>query len=154
MPAKGSTYLYPNELDRLLRKPGGPIGRHCNYIARSVANESSRIAAERGLVRDGRYIRGFKVRVDTNVPEGFQFYVYNRVTGQKPIRKTSYAAVLEYGSQQTAPHTIRPRNTNGWLVFRNSKGALVRVKSVQHPGVRPYHVMRDAMYRTLAKVRF
>lgn len=153
MPPRGSSYLYPNEMDRLLRKPGGPVGRHCNFIARSVATESGRIAVQRGLVREGRYIRGFQVKVETNVPEGFRFYVFNRVTGLKPRRRTSYAGVLEFGSRQSAPHTITPRRKDGWLVFRNSKGQMVKTKKVSHPGVRPYHVMRDAMYRVLARVR-
>lgn len=153
MPPRGNSYLYPNEIDRLLRMPGGPVGRHCNFVARSVATEAGRIATSRGLVRSGRYAQSFRVEVERNTKDGFQFYVVNRVTGLQPRRKTSYAGVLEFGSQRNARYPIRPRNPQGWLVFRNSAGKSIRTKLVMHPGVRPYHVMRDAMYRIVGRSR-
>lgn len=153
MPPRGNSYLYPNEIDRLLRMPGGPVGRHCNFVARSVATEAGRIATSRGLVRSGRYAQSFKVEVQRNTREGFRFYVVNRVTGLKPRRRTSYAGVLEFGSQQNAPYDITPRNPQGWLVFRNSAGKLIKTKRVSHLGVRPYHVMRDALYRVVGRSR-
>jgi hypothetical protein len=140
-------------MDRLLRKPGGPVGRHCNFVARSVANEAGRIATSRGLVRSGRYAKSFRSEVQLNTEEGFRFYVVSRVTGLTPRRRTSYAGVLEFGSNQNGKYPIRPRNPKGWLVFRSSDGKRIRTKLVMHPGVRPYHVMRDAMYRIVGRSR-
>jgi hypothetical protein len=135
---------YPSELDRLLKAPGGPVGRHVNYVARGVAETARQIARERGLVRTGRYVRGFKVEVQPDATYGFVFYVVNRVTGQDPRRKESYAGVIEFGSVK---HPIRPRRRDKWLVFRLPDGRMVKTKLVNHPGTQPQHVLRDAMIR-------
>ena len=135
---------YPTELDRVLRAPGGPVGRHINLVARSVAAEAQRIAIERGLVRSERYARGFKVEVSPDPQSGFYFTVVYRTTGQKPRRTGSYAAVIEYGSK---PHIIKPRKASGWLIFRMPDGRYVKTKMVNHPGTQPQHVMRDALNR-------
>ena len=135
---------YQTELDRVLRSPGGPVGRHINLVARSVAAEARRIATERGLVRTERYVRGFKVEVTPDPQSGFYFTVVNRVTGQKPRRAGSYAGVIEFGSR---PHVIRPRRPNGWLIFRMPDGRTIKTKLVNHPGTPPQHVLRDALDR-------
>lgn len=135
---------YPTELDRVLKAPGGPVGRHINLVARSVAAEAQRIAIERGLSRSGRYARGFKVEVSPDPQAGFYFTVVNRTTGQKPRRSMSYAAVIEYGSK---PHLIKPRKASGWLIFRMPDGRYVKTKLVNHPGTQPQNVMRDALDR-------
>lgn len=134
---------YRTEIDRFLKAPGGPVGRHMNFVARTVASESEKIARERGLVRSQRYARGFKVRVDRD-GKGFFFTVYNKVTGQKPRRGQDYASVIEFGSD---PHPIKPRSKNKWLVFRRADGRLVKTKLVNHPGTKARHVMRDALDR-------
>jgi hypothetical protein len=135
---------YTTELDRVLRSPGGPVGRHMNIVARSVASEAGRIAIERGLVRTGRYARGFKVEVSPDPQSGFYFTVVNRVVGQKPRRGQSYADVIERGSR---PHPIRPRKASGWLIFRMPDGRIIKTKLVNHPGTAPQNVMRDALDR-------
>lgn len=135
---------YQTELDRVLRAPGGPVGRHVNLVARAVAAEAARIAVERGLVRSTRYARGFKVEVTPDPQSGFYFTVVNRVTGQKPRRGESYASVIEHGSR---PHAIRPRKASGWLIFRMPDGRMIKTKLVNHPGTQPQHVMRDALDR-------
>lgn len=131
------------ELDRLLKTPGSPVGRHVNLVARTIAAEAQRIATERGLVRSSRYVKGFRVEV---VPEGDSYYfqVVNRVRGQDPRRSESYAGVIEYGSEE---HPIRPRNRNRWLVFRMPDGRIVKTKLVNHRGTTAQHVLRDATNR-------
>lgn len=140
----GNFQPYPTELDRLLRVPGGPVGRHVNFVARGVAEVARQIARERGLVRTGRYVRGFKVEVQPDPTTGFAFYVVNRVTGQRPRRTQSYAGVLEFGSES---HDIVPRRRDKWLVFRLPDGRMVKTKLVKHPGTAPYSVLSDALRR-------
>jgi hypothetical protein len=135
---------YPTEIDRLLKAPGGPVGRHVNFVARAVAETARQIARERGLVRTGRYVRGFRVEVQPDPITGFSFYVVNRVTGQRPKRAQSYAGVLEFGSE---PHDITPRRRDRWLVFRLPDGRFVKTKLVKHPGTSAYNVLGDAIRR-------
>lgn len=134
---------YQGEMHRLLHTPGGPVGRHINHVSRLVAAEARRTALARGLLRSGKYARGFKVEV---VPDGTSFYflVVNRVRGSNPRRKYSYAGVIEKGSQ---PHLIRPRRKDRWLVFQMPNGRTVRTKLVRHPGTQPQNVLRDALLR-------
>lgn len=151
--------LYPNEMDRLLRMPGGPVGRHCNFVARSVANESSRLAATRLRTRTGRLQRGYRVRVEkTGGTEGFQFWVVNNVHGQNPDRRrASYALVQESGSGLSGPqgkaYVIRPRRRakNAVLVFYIG-GKKVVTKQVTHPGVKPQNIMRDALTNVMQRI--
>lgn len=135
--------LYPTELDRVLRAPGGPVGRYTNYVARSIAAEAQANANLRIKRRTGRYAAGFKVQVEREPVNGFQFTVTNSTTGLDPRRRRSYAGVLEFGS---APHLIRPRPTNragGYLVF-TVDGHKIVTKVVRHPGTKPYNILRDA----------
>jgi hypothetical protein len=50
-----------------------------------------------------------------------------------------YAQILEGGSK---PHVIRPR-TKKALAFPGRGGMVIR-RSVNHPGTRPYHILRNA----------
>ena len=148
--------LFPNEMDRLLRMPGGPVGRHCNYVARQIANEASRLASTRLNKRTGRLANGYRVQVErTGGSEGFRFWVINTVTGQDPRRKMSYAQVHEDGSGTHGPrgaaYPIRARNPKKPLVFYVN-GRKVVTKSVMHPGVRPQHIMRDAMTSVMDRI--
>lgn len=129
--------LYPNEMDRLLRSPGGPVGVRVRRLCLDIATEGSRIArAELGnrhpsdAPRTGRYARSFNVTVRTGVPTGFEFEVSNNA---------KQAAILEEGSKA---HEIRARKAKT-LVFRSRKtGAIVRKKVVYHPGQKQgYHVL-------------
>lgn len=150
-----TTVLYPNELDRLLRMPGGPVGRHCNFVAREVANQASINATNRLKTRTGRLAKGYRVRVEiTGGREGFRFWVTNNVTGQDPRRKMSYALVQEEGSGLHGPsrtsYVIRPRKPKKHLVFYVD-GKKVVTASVRHPGVKPQHILRDALTEVMAR---
>lgn len=135
---------YQTEMDRLLKAPGGPVGRHVNIVARAVAAEASKEAVSQGLVRTGRYARSFKTKITLDPENGFFFTVSNNVFGQDPRRKASYAATIEHGSQR---HPIKPRRRNKWLVFTMPDGKLVKTKLVNHPGTPPRNVLRNALAR-------
>lgn len=133
--------FYNTELDRVLRAPGGPVGRFINRYSREVAVEAQALAAARLHRRTGRYAGGFKVKVDRGAPgEGFKFTISNNVTGLNPRRPYSYAGVIEHGSR---PHVIRPRDPNGFLMF-TINGKKIVTREVHHPGTRPRHILRDA----------
>lgn len=135
--------LYPNELDRLLRSPGGPVGRYLVKLGREVVEEASKLAFNRNAprARTGRYARNFRMETDFSGPNGFTIRVRNATTGQTPRRRSSYAGVIETGS---VAHVIRPRRTDGYLRFFY-KGRWITVKEVKHPGTRPYWVLKDAL---------
>jgi hypothetical protein len=108
--------LYPNELNRLLYMPGGPVGVGVRKLAVKVAAEAAKTArAELGnnpeyAARTGRYAGGFQVEVEyplATAKGGFRFKVVNRTTGQTPRRSQSYASVIERGAK---PHVIKARN--------------------------------------------
>lgn len=135
--------VYPNELNRLLNSPGGPVGRYLVKLAKETAEEAQKRSqiGNDPAVRSGRYSRNFRVETDFTGPNGFTVRVRNASTGQSPRRRTSYAGTLETGSK---PHTIRPRRTNGYLRFFY-KGRWITVREVRHPGTRPYWVLKNAM---------
>lgn len=141
--------LYPNELDRLLRSPGGPVGRHIVKLAKETAAEAERRAraGSEPRVLTGRYAANFRVETDFTGPNGFTVRVRNATTGQNPRRRTSYAGVIETGSQA---HPIRPRDSNGYLRFK-VKGRWVTVKAVAHPGTKPRNILREALRTTILR---
>ena len=138
---------YQSEIDRILKAPGGPVGRHTNFVARAVAAEASKEAVSQGLVRTGRYARSFKTAVTIDPENGFYFTVSNSVVGQNPRRKSSYASVIEHGS---TGHPITPRRKDKWLVFTMPDGKIVKTKLVKHPGTPPRNVLRNALARVSA----
>lgn len=134
--------IFPREIDRIMRMPGGPIGVAVRRIALNIAAEAKQIAvAELGnrhpsdAKRTGNYSRRFRVEVATS-PAGFEFVVSNNA---------KYAAVLEQGSK---PHEIRARKAK-YLRFRSRKtGMMVRVKVVNHPGQKiGYRILERAMLK-------
>jgi len=133
--------FYPTELDRVLKAPGGPVGRYVNLLSREIAAEAQVLALARLSRRTGRYARGFSVKVERGAAgEGFKFLISNSVVGRNPRRLTSYAAVIEKGSK---PHVIRPRKPDGFLVF-TINGKKIVTKQVKHPGTSAQHILRDA----------
>ncbi len=67
-----------------------------------------------------------------------------RTTGGRLLRVSNakpYAAAIDKGAK---PHTISARN-KPYLHFRGSRG-WVRVKSVSHPGNKPYHFLSRATH--------
>jgi hypothetical protein len=134
--------------------PGGPVGRHLNFTSRQVAEQASLNATTRLKVRTGRLARGYRVEVETGVPEGFRFWVTNTTTGQDPKRSMSYAEVQERGSGEHGPsgssYIIRPRPPKKNLVFYVD-GKKVVTSSVRHPGVKPQNLLRDALITVMAR---
>jgi hypothetical protein len=127
--------IFPREIDRILKMPGGPVGKSVRSISMDIAKEGE-ILARRKLgnrhpsdaPRTGRYARSFAVRVETN-SSGFAFLVENTA---------KYAAVIEEGSK---PHTITARRAK-YLVFRSRQtGRVVRKKVVFHPGTKPEKIL-------------
>jgi hypothetical protein len=140
--------IYPNEIDRIIRKPGGPVGVVIRRFSLDIAKNAEDIArAELGnrhpsdAPRTGRYARSFSVKVETN-PNGYQFVVANNA---------KQAAVLELGSQA---HTIKPRRAK-YLRFRSRKdGQMKTVKVVNHPGQKiGYFIMRRATAQAVRNFR-
>lgn len=142
------TVIYPNEIDRILRMPGGPIGVQVRRLSLNIAEEAESIArTELGnrspydQPRTGRYARSFRVEVERNDRTGYEFVVSN---------KTPYAATLEEGS---VPHPISARRVK-WLRFRDRRDGQWRtVKVVSHPGQRTgYAILKRGMQIAVRKM--
>ena len=140
--------IYPNEIDCIIRKPGGPVGVVIRRFSLDIAKNAEDIArAELGnkhpsdSPRTGRYARSFSVKVEAN-PAGYQFVVAN---------KTPYAAVLELGSKA---HQIKARRAKV-LRFRSRKdGQMKSVKVVNHPGQKiGYFIMQRATAQAIRNFR-
>ena len=130
--------IYPTEITRILKMPGGPVGVEVRKFALLAASVSESIARRElgnrhpaDAPRSGRYARSFEVKVE-NYPAdnvGFQFVIRNRA---------KYSEVLEYGSN---PHRIYARgafNKKGntkYLRFRSRQDGQWRtIRYVNHPG--------------------
>lgn len=145
MPVVSRGVIYPNEIDRILKMPGGPPGVAIRRISLNIAAEAEKIAKQElgnrhpaDAKRSGRYAKAFRVDVTRNVTTGYEFEVSN---------KTPYAATLEFGS---VPHEIRAKKAK-FLRFRSRKdGQWRRVKVVQHPGqTKGYFILTRAMQRVV-----
>lgn len=128
--------VFPSEIDRILRKPGGPVGVTIRRMSLDIAKEAATIArSELGnrhpsdAPRTGQYAKAFRVEVETT-GNSFAFVVRNN---------KRYAHVLEEGSK---PHEIRARKAKYLRFISRKTGQWVRVKVVQHPGQREgYHIL-------------
>jgi hypothetical protein len=151
--------IYPTEITRILKMPGGPVGVEVRKFALLAASVSESIARRElgnrhpaDAPRSGRYARSFEVKVE-NYPAddvGFQFVIRNRA---------NYAAVLESGSR---PHDIYARRVYGGkgkgaklLRFRSRKDGQWRaVFAVAHPGQRTgYRILWRGVNAALALMR-
>ena len=115
---------YPNEIFRILYKPGGDVGRYVRSVALDIAEEAKVLAVKElgkhpgDRPRTGKYAQSFRVTV---VPGTNVFRVDNRQV---------YSAPIELGAQ---PHEIHARRVE-YLQFRGRDGRSRRVKMVHHPG--------------------
>jgi hypothetical protein len=153
------TAIYPTEITRILKMPGGPVGveiRRFALGAAAIAEASAR--RELGnrhpadAPRSGRYARSFEVKVE-NYPAdniGFQYVIRNRAP---------YSAVLEFGSRR---HDIYAKRVYGGkgkgaklLRFRSRKDGQWRaVFAVDHPGQRTgYYILWRAVNAALSIFR-
>ena len=125
---------YPAEINRILYKPGGPIGRLCQSVAVDIADQA-RILAEqtygkdpRDKPRTGDLAKSYRIQIvqGTNT-----FIVRN---------PKKYAAAMEFGAR---PHFIKARRVE-YLQFRDRQGNPRRTKIVFHPGSLPHNTLRKA----------
>jgi hypothetical protein len=127
-------YTYPNEINRILYKPGGDVGRYARKIALEIAEEAKQLAKNelgknpKDRPRTGRLSLSYRVTV---IPGTNIFRVNN---------SRDYATAIELGAK---PHEIRARRVE-YLQFRGRDGRLRRVKMVFHPGNKSYLLMDRA----------
>jgi phage gpG-like protein len=126
----GAFILNPAGLAEVLASPAGPVYK--DLLVRAIRVESRAKLNASGRpgprVNTGRLRASITHRVFSS-PSGAFAEVGTNV---------EYAAFVEYG---TGPHTITARNKQAlyW------KGAAHPVRSVQHPGNRPYPFLRPAL---------
>lgn len=146
---EGPTYrVYPNEIDRILRKPGGPIGVKLRSICLDIATEAERLTLievgkdPRDAPRTGKMAKAWAVTVETyhGFGAGYAFVVKNT---------KQYAKYVDEGSN--GPYQIKARNKK-YLRFKDRSGRWRTVMVVTHPGLRnPYHILRRATRSTISK---
>lgn len=121
-------------LARMLQGRDGAVGRVMAGFAGTVTQDVRIVARERVNHPTGEYLRGISSHIRPG-PMGTMV----EVRADAP-----HSAVLEGGS---SPHTIRPARTGGVLRFRVG-GRVVFARKVEHPGTRPYHILRDGVRRS------
>jgi hypothetical protein len=111
----------------------GPVGRSVSRLASRTVKEQKALAPKRSgkLAASIRFTRGISSK-------GITF------TSGSTLK---YAGWMEHG---TRPHVIRPKRPGGLLVFFWPKaGRTVFLRSVNHPGTRPYHYLSRGYTRAL-----
>lgn len=123
------------------------IGKKKARRVMSLVVAECRIVARRNVLwgpytRTGRLAQSIYGTL-RSTPTGFVGRVGSRL---------SYAASVEGGARA---HVIRPRSADGWLVFFWEKeGRWVKTKSVNHPGQKGKHYLRNALIRVGARRGF
>ena len=124
----------------LLRGPSGPVFRHLAERA-TVVQMAARAKAPR---RTGCLQASIVKRVEENPISGFAIRIVADTRPCSP-KRISYALFVEEG---TKPHEIKAKG-DGVLAFHWDHGpngpGLYFFKSVQHPGTKGVHFMRDAL---------
>jgi hypothetical protein len=118
--------------NKLMAGRNSPVGRIMAAYAGFATIAAKQVQRERITRRTGRYERGFSSRY---IPDGNGGRV--QLTNSAP-----QARILEKGSK---PHVIRPR-AKSVLRFEVG-GRIVYTRRVQHPGTRPYNILRDGARR-------
>jgi hypothetical protein len=135
--AQVTIILYRPVID-FMKSWEGDIGLAVHRLADNIA-VAQRVFAPK---KTGRLVESISVGARSNWPRGIQISV-----GANPSRGTSKKGYAWWTSEGALPHPIdpKPRNKTGELVFFWAKvGHVVRLKHVNHPGIRnPSHwVMR------------
>lgn len=131
--------VFPNEIDRVLYYPGGPIGREMRALSLAVAQNASQLAYMRlgknpnDKPRTGKYARSFQVKV---IGRSTEFEVSNN---------QAYAAALESGAK---PHQIKARRVQN-LHFKDRQGRWRRMKVVRHPGNPAFRILETSAIITM-----
>jgi len=127
--------VFPNEIDRMLNAPSGPIGKEARAIALDTAHIGETLARMKmgkhpgDAPRTGQYARSFWVKV------------LGRSTNYEVSNRAPHAAAQETGSR---PHAIRARRVSH-LKFRDRTGQWRRVKMVRHPGNPALRILETSM---------
>lgn len=137
--------------------PNGPVGLHLRRTGQKIEFAMKQIATEEKLVNSGRYRSSLTARVSKG-GNGLILAVGSRVKTTVVRGRVSLAHLIEYG---TPSHTIVPSqkralwwdkpNDRGWMVnpIDRRTGEPSPVKSVNHPGTRPYRIIGRAVERVL-----
>lgn len=121
-------------LDKLVDKVFNEEGRRG---ARKVKGRAESLARSEGLVITGEYAGSF----------------YIRKTGRREYIVGNSAPHSDYLERGTRPHTIKASgskllyNVDGTAPIVRG-GRIVAVKSVSHPGNRPYRILQRALERS------
>lgn len=132
---------YPNEIDRILKYPGGDVGKECRRVALATADEAARVTLltlghhPGDAPRTLRLATSYRVEVISGTN---QFIVKN------PVK---YAAAIEKGARA---HDIRPRRTS-YLQFRGRDGRWRKIKVVHHPGNLARNILSNAAYSVVKR---
>lgn len=139
---------YPNEIDRILGKPGGPLGVRIRRLALDIAAEAKTLSRSRygnrhpaDAPRTGKLAESYTVKVKivshrSGAP-GFEFLVGNSVPYFRP---------QELGSP---PHLIYPRRAKALRFRSRQTGQWVTRSVVFHPGTKGEHIMMEAADRVM-----
>lgn len=133
--------VYPNEINRILYKPGGDVGKAVRRVALDIAAEAKRTALvvygrhPSDAPRTGKLARSYRVEV---IPGTNKFIVRN------PVK---YAAAMEFGAK---PHEIRPRKKT-YLRFIDRQGRARRAVIVHHPGSAARNTLATAARVVMAR---
>lgn len=112
----------------------GPVGRSMSRLARMSVVEAKILAPR----RDGRLAESIRWKKRAG-PGGISFSFGSSL---------DYARFMEEG---TRAHAIRPRTRGGLLVFFWPKvGRVVYLKSVRHPGTKPYRYLAEGFRKAFA----
>ena len=144
-----TTYrVYPSEIQRILSKPGGPVGKEIRSICLDIAEEARKLTvAETGKhpgdrPRTGKMAASWYVKVEEPgmAGMGLAFVVGN---------SKRYAKYVDEGTN--GPYAIWARKKR-YLQFRGRDGRWRRAKVVLHPGIqKPFQILRRAAKSTLAR---
>jgi hypothetical protein len=130
------------ELDHLLHAPDGAVGRKMARIGEVVTQGAKRRApvSKRGSGgRPSGYLRskiGWEMHRDA-----LGLYV-DIASPARTVHGEPIGLFAEVGTQ---PHTIRPKNPNGWLRWTGPDGKVHFAKVVHHPGTRAQPHLRPAL---------
>jgi hypothetical protein len=120
------------KVQTMLNSTTGPVGREMVQRARRAASMARAQAPMGTGPKAGRLKRSIKV---------YQHRRYTLGQGLKVGTSVPYAIYVHEG---TRPHTIRPKNPGGALVFAPKGGTRVVItRKVNHPGSKPNRFLAD-----------
>lgn len=121
-------------IDKMLRGRDGHVNRMMGGFAGIATQTVRQVSDERITHRTGAYRRGIKAHLIA--PDHLE------VEASAP-----QSLVLERGSR---PHLIVPRRASA-LRFTVG-GRVIFARSVNHPGTRPYNILRDGVRRAATRL--